>query len=291
MIPTIFIGSSVEGKDVADALQVGLKHDARCKVWHQAFPLSQNTIDTLLKSCAANDFAIFVFSPDDLSIIRKQQYAVARDNVLFEAGLFMGVHGKERGFIVTPLGSPSFHVPTDLLGFTTATYDAAWAKTDPLGATGAAVTEIRLAIRNSSWSLAKLDITCKAGFSAAANMTFPLKLSLSFQNNRSVAVALESNGFEFHHGVPPAPKAELTKGGTTYKFQFLTGRDSAGKDIYAPKAILEPGRSLISWIPIDPAFGQTALDASIRANATGTLRYRCVWLETPPTSQEYEDQF
>src|SRR5262245_35774576 len=118
MKPTIFIASSVEGKEIADAIQLNLDHYARATVWYQTFPLSQTTIETLLKNCSNNDFAIFVFSPDDSAKIRGQQYDIARDNVLFEAGLFMGMHGKERGFIVTPQGSPAFHIPTDLLGLT-----------------------------------------------------------------------------------------------------------------------------------------------------------------------------
>jgi predicted nucleotide-binding protein len=127
--PRIFIASSVEGKDVADALQLAFHHDARCTVWHQAFPISSITIDALIRNCAENDFAIFAFSPDDLSTIRRHEYEVPRDNVLFEGGLFMGMHGRDRAFIVTPQGSPSFHIPSDLLGLTTATYDPAWAKT------------------------------------------------------------------------------------------------------------------------------------------------------------------
>ena len=131
MKPRIFIGSSVEGKDVADALQLAFHYDARCTVWHQAFPISGTTVDTLLRNSAENDFAIFVLSGDDRSVIRKQQYDVARDNVLFESGLFMGMHGRERAFIVTPQGAPSFHIPSDLLGLTTATYDPEWAKSNP----------------------------------------------------------------------------------------------------------------------------------------------------------------
>jgi predicted nucleotide-binding protein len=119
MKPRIFIASSIEGRNVADGLEIGLQHDADCTAWHEAFPLSQYTIDTLLKQCADNDFAVFVFSPDDRAQIRSDKYDIARDNVLFESGLFMGMHGKDRGFIAMPRDNPAFHLPTDLLGFTT----------------------------------------------------------------------------------------------------------------------------------------------------------------------------
>jgi len=96
MIPNIFIGSSVRGLSIAEAIKVNLHYDARCEVWTQAFPLSHNTIDTLLQKCSENAFAIFVFSNDDILNLKEKTLIVARDNVLFESGLFMGMHGKER---------------------------------------------------------------------------------------------------------------------------------------------------------------------------------------------------
>jgi len=158
MKPRIFIASSVEGKDVADALEIGLQYDGVCTAWHEVFALSHSTIDTLLRRCAENDFAIFVFSPDDRVTIRNQKYAITRDNVLFESGLFMGMHGRSRAFIVMPHENPYFHVPSDLLGFTPATYDHERAKKETTGALGAAVAKIRLDIKHSLWAQRRLEI-------------------------------------------------------------------------------------------------------------------------------------
>jgi len=68
------------------------------------------------------DFGIFVFSPDDIVKMRGQEFQSARDNVLFELGLFIGRLGKERGIILLPRGQEDFHLPTDLLGITPGTY-------------------------------------------------------------------------------------------------------------------------------------------------------------------------
>lgn len=68
------------------------------------------------------DFAIFVFTPDDLATIRDQKKLIVRDNVLFELGLFIGTLGKQRCFIVKPRDA-ELHFPTDLLGLTPADYD------------------------------------------------------------------------------------------------------------------------------------------------------------------------
>jgi len=286
--PRIFIASSVEGKQVADAFQLALQYDARCTVWHQAFPISAITIESLLRNCAENDFAIFVFSSDDLSTIRKQQYEIVRDNVLFEAGLFMGMHGRDRAFIVTPQGTPAFHIPSDLLGLKTANYEADWAKTDPNPAVGAAATQIRQAIEKSDWSQPRITVAPKTTIDPPA--TFPLKLHFTLTNNHVVPVCLEGKKFTCVAGVPIAPNAASLAGGPN-GVRFYIGKDNAGKDIYKTKCVLEPAASVNVWVPIDPAFGKDALDNALRSSATGTLKYRALWLSEPPSSQHIEVQF
>jgi predicted nucleotide-binding protein len=52
------------------------------------------------KPVVENDFGILVFSPDDVSTIRGTTAVVPRGNVIFEAALFIGKHGRDRCFIV-----------------------------------------------------------------------------------------------------------------------------------------------------------------------------------------------
>jgi len=120
--PRIFIASSVESLDVADAINVNLDHQAEVTVWKNGFKLSSSSIDSLLEKAGTVDFAIFIFTPDDVATIRDQSKNVVRDNVLFELGLFTGTLGKERCFIVKPRDI-ELHFPTDLLGLTPADYD------------------------------------------------------------------------------------------------------------------------------------------------------------------------
>ena len=75
-----------------------------------------------MKTAESVDFAIFIFTPDDIAEIRNQQEHIVRDNVLFELGLFVGTLGKERCFIVKPRDT-DLHFPTDLLGLTPADYN------------------------------------------------------------------------------------------------------------------------------------------------------------------------
>lgn len=121
--PRIFIGSSAESLDIADAINLNLDHQAEVTIWRNGtFDLSSNTIDSLTQKAKSVDFSLFIFSPDDIAIIKDQRKAIVRDNVLFELGLFIGAIGKERCFILKPRGI-DLHFPTDLLGVTPADYE------------------------------------------------------------------------------------------------------------------------------------------------------------------------
>jgi CAP12/Pycsar effector protein, TIR domain len=74
----------------------------------------------------------------------------ARDNVVFELGLFIGRLGRDCSFILMPKGSADFHLPTDLLGISTATFQPP-SRSDRLqAALGPACHDIRVAIRKQT---------------------------------------------------------------------------------------------------------------------------------------------
>ena len=120
--PRVFIASSVEGIGVANAINECLDYDVEPVHWKTAFSISSSSIEDLVTHSKTVDFAVFVFTPDDVSTIRKENKIIARDNVLFELGLFIGSLGKERCFIVKPRDE-EMHFPTDLLGLTPADFD------------------------------------------------------------------------------------------------------------------------------------------------------------------------
>ena len=144
MRPSIFIGSSSETLDVAYAIQANLDRDAEPTVWDQGvFELSKSTLASLLDALASYDFAVFVLGPDDIAKIRMVEYRVARDNVIFELGLFIGALGAPRTFFVLPRDRPDLHLPTDLAGITGATFDARRRDGNMRAALGPACQEIR----------------------------------------------------------------------------------------------------------------------------------------------------
>lgn len=143
--PTLFIGSSTEGLEVARAIRDSLADDATVTVWEDAeeFELGKSTLDAVIKASSAYDFAVLVFSPDDEATVRGADWLAPRDNVLFELGLFMGTIGRERTFFVVEKRS-DLKIPSDFAGITAAEYErrSSNLKSD----LGAAVNRIRARI-------------------------------------------------------------------------------------------------------------------------------------------------
>src|SRR6187399_2471560 len=131
--PRIFLGSSGKQAKLLQALTRGLEDVAHVEPWTTSFNLGTTTLERLLELTREVDFAAFVFAQDDWTTNSPEPapgQASPRDNVVFEAGLFGGVLGMRRTFILHAKGSK---LPTDLLGLTCVRYD---------GSTAAAVMKV-----------------------------------------------------------------------------------------------------------------------------------------------------
>ena len=145
----LFVGSSVESLDVAYAIQENLEHAAEVTVWTQGvFELTQTTIQALMQTLDTFDFAVFVFAPDDVVKMRDETFKAARDNVVFELGLFTGGLGEDRAFVILSRGT-DLHLPTDLAGITPATYEPNRRDGNLVAALGPACTRIKRAMEES----------------------------------------------------------------------------------------------------------------------------------------------
>ena len=144
--PSMFIGSSAEGLKLAKALQVNLDRVCETVIWSQGlFGLSNGTLEELVRKAPEFDFASLLLTPDDLTTSREHQHASPRDNVVFEAGLFMGVLGRGRTFLVYDRAAKP-KLPSDLAGITLADYELH--TTGNLQASiGAASTQIEEAVK------------------------------------------------------------------------------------------------------------------------------------------------
>jgi hypothetical protein len=125
--PRIFLGSSGKQEKLLQALTRGLQDVAHVAPWTTSFNLGTTTLERLLELTREVDFAAFVFAQDDWTTNAQTAepapaagQASPRDNVVFEAGLFGGVLGMRRTFILHAKGAK---LPTDLLGLTCVRYD------------------------------------------------------------------------------------------------------------------------------------------------------------------------
>ena len=143
--PALFVGSSFEGQRIADEVQVLLEPVCEVQLWTQGtFGLTQGTLESLVMDLPRFDFALLILTADDLTISRGTAKAAARDNVLFELGLFIGSLGRDRTFMLYDRTNPPA-LPSDLAGITAATF-APHASGNLLAALGAPSTMIRKAI-------------------------------------------------------------------------------------------------------------------------------------------------
>ncbi len=118
--PRIFLGSSGQQAALLEALTAGLEDVADVEPWTTTFNPGTSTLDRLVELTGEVDFAAFVFAQDDWTTHGEAPgQASPRDNVVFEAGLFGGVIGMRRTFILHANGAK---LPTDLLGLTCVRY-------------------------------------------------------------------------------------------------------------------------------------------------------------------------
>ncbi len=107
----LFIGSSREGLLYARKLKAMLntklkKYNIRCILWEDkgVFSLNKTTIENLChvaenikgskEDGSDKGYAVMLMTPDDKIDTRNEVHYVARDNVIFELGLFIGYLGR-----------------------------------------------------------------------------------------------------------------------------------------------------------------------------------------------------
>jgi CAP12/Pycsar effector protein, TIR domain len=119
--PKIFVGSSSEAKKAAEVFCSQLNRAANPVGWWRSdvFRGMFSTLDGLLEAIEKYDFGVFLLTPDDRIESRGRKEMSSRDNVLFEAGLFLGRLGRERIQIYvqdSAQRTKKVRMPSDLLG-------------------------------------------------------------------------------------------------------------------------------------------------------------------------------
>lgn len=116
MKPRIFIGSSREGYSIAEVIKNELSDFAECQLWDEGFfEPNKSSFESLSEASVLFDFAILLASGEDLQLKRGTIEKIARDNVVFEFGLYIGRLGRNRSFFIK---EKNLDLPSDLYGIT-----------------------------------------------------------------------------------------------------------------------------------------------------------------------------
>ncbi|MER9528822.1 nucleotide-binding protein [Mesorhizobium sp. M0309] len=189
--PSVFIGSSSESLRPASTLQDALDYDTESIVWHQdGFPPSKYPLEALEKHLDRVDFAVFLFTPDDVTLSRGEERNTVRDNVLFELGLFIGRLTRSRTFIVKPRGV-QLDLPSDLYGITPIEYEPARTDDNILASLGPVARKILELIRSvgprvTGSEVGRLESTGgEAGEGAGEELSNSDSVTLNEQSERS----------------------------------------------------------------------------------------------------------
>lgn len=145
--PKLFIISSAESLHIADKVAALLDRDVFARVWKAGvFFAGGYPLDDLDAAVEESDFAVAVCEPDDFVESRGTRSPTIRDNVLFEAGLFMGRLSRSRTFLIHPR-IKDLKLPSDLSGLTLLSYEPVKDPKDLDARLGPACTQIKDAVK------------------------------------------------------------------------------------------------------------------------------------------------
>ncbi|HEX4966456.1 MAG TPA: TIR domain-containing protein [Thermoanaerobaculia bacterium] len=123
----VFIGSSGEQKRLVEWLTAFMRTEYAGKLepvpWTIPWAGGSYTLENLLRFVEETDASILFWTADDKTWYRDTTRQEPRDNLVFEAGLFIAAHGRNRTQLMIPqypLNDPrgKVAVPTDVQGMT-----------------------------------------------------------------------------------------------------------------------------------------------------------------------------
>lgn len=202
--PKIFVGSSSEARTIAEHFSDVLSDVAVMIPWwlSKEFYATQSILTGLVQACNSYDFGLFILTPDDKLQSHGKKGMSARDNVLFEFGLFLGDLGANRTFAViqdSELPRKRVKVPSDLGGIVIPRF-ASGDRDTVLASIRGAANALRPQIIRESRRRDRLKLVDSWGYDAKAR-TFSMTLSKdALERNRDeltykslAVVALKEN--------------------------------------------------------------------------------------------------
>lgn len=233
--PTVFIASSNEANSVSEAVFIKLEQEVRAKLWTNAFDLSSITITNLISKTKEADYAVFVFHPDDKSLIREKEYDIVRDNVILELGMFIGTLGLEKCFILVPRSAETFfRLPTDLAGVTVTFYNDQ--DPDLTDAVTGCCAQIKQSIKKLELSKIKTETTSETDLlrqqlNHTQSQIWSMNHDLQRAQEQSQSL-LESIKSHFFSIAKPATPAEIKKWEDGAKESYLSNIKIGNREVY-----------------------------------------------------------
>lgn len=118
----MFIATTAEEKRIAewvvDFITTDFSEKIRPVPWYHGWHSGDMTLQKLQQFADETDGSLFFWTPDDVTTSRHETRAVTRDNLHFEAGLFVGRHDSQRTQILIPAIGHTFQTyqPSDFRG-------------------------------------------------------------------------------------------------------------------------------------------------------------------------------
>lgn len=194
----IFIGSSSEQLSTLDQVKDLLGDDFECIPWTAAFDLNKSGLDSLLKQTRLSDFSILIATKDDLTNQRGEMLTKARDNVIFEFGLFLGSAGVEQCYLLAEEGT---NLPTDLDGITVAMFSRT---PDQYNSLNKIVDNIKEQLAKSA-ELSRLGLLPSTALAIGYYNSFIRKVCEAIHHSRCLKVGerqINVDNFELHIIIP-----------------------------------------------------------------------------------------
>ena len=142
--------SSKEQIDTARKFKASLEENftnVRCTIWIEGFFGASQPFLSSLNEIRTYDFTVAIFTPDDEIVSRKgstrqEKRYVPRDNVVFEAGMSIGILGIDRTFLLQP-SDIILEFPTDIDGHHRVQFDLERVKDGNSSAFGTTVMNLK----------------------------------------------------------------------------------------------------------------------------------------------------
>ena len=152
MKPRVLIASSAEGRPLAAHLEAAIRDETPTVPWSPIFPFERKG-SMLRERFEGADLAVFLLSPDEQSTLRRTCHEQARDEALFGAGMFVGMHGAGRAIILLPIHDLWLRIADLPEGICVSSYHGLLAKLEPTAALRDSLTIIERAIARctTSW--------------------------------------------------------------------------------------------------------------------------------------------